>query len=406
MFPETILLANKFFYRYGGVETYLFALADLLGRHGHAVVPFAMQHPDNLPGDWSRYFTSRIDYGDRSPAAQLRAAANSIYSFEARRQLRRLIGDARPDLAHLQHIYHQLSPSVLVELKNRGIPVVQTVHDYKPICPSYKLYVPARQEICFRCRGHRYYNAIAQNCTAHGLAASALVCLEAYLEWVTRAYARTVSIFITPSEFLRARLLDGGIAPSTVVAIPNFMDTTAYTPAYAGDPVLFVGRLVPEKGAHILIEAARRLANVPFRIAGSGPEESRLRRQAEGLGNVQFLGRLAPQELAGVIRDASCVVVPSIWHDPAPLVIQEAFAYGKPVIGTTLGGIPEMIQDQITGFLVEPGRWEALVEPIERLRASPAISAAMGRAARAFVEQRYSPEDHYQALLAVYNRVR
>ncbi len=99
MYPETILLANKFFYRYGGVETYLFALADLLGRHGHAVVPFAMQHPDNLPNDWSRYFVSRVDYGEQSLAAQLRGAARSIYSLEARSKLRRLIRQARPPIS-------------------------------------------------------------------------------------------------------------------------------------------------------------------------------------------------------------------------------------------------------------------------------------------------------------------
>ncbi len=127
----------------------------------------------------------------------------------------------------------------MYELRDHGIPVVQTVQDYKLVCPSYKLYVPVRQEICFRCRGHRYYNAIAQNCTAHGVAASALVCVEAYLERVTRAYLKPYPPFSRRRDFLRDRLVDGGVPPSRLWSCPNPIDAAAYTPSLLGRALFY-----------------------------------------------------------------------------------------------------------------------------------------------------------------------
>ena len=404
MLYSKIIVANKFFFRYGGVESYFFALMDLLAARGHTVAPFAMHHPQNQPTPWSRFFVSQVDYDNPSAQSRLRAAARSIYSLEARRKIKLLIEAFHPGLAHIQHIYHQISPSILDELAAHGIPIVQTIHDYKPVCPTYKLFVPQRQENCYRCRGGRFYNAIVQNCSARGPAVSMLAGLEAYLQQVTKTYKKRVACFICPSRFLRDRLVESGIGLEQTEVIPQMIDFEQYTPVYEGSYALFIGRLEPEKGAHVFIEAARRLPAVDFKIVGSGSAEPALRRLSAGLDNVAFLGKLEPPQLKAVLAQALCVVVPSIWHDIAPLVIAEAAAAGKAVIASDLGGIPEMVVNGQTGYLVPPRLAPAIAAQVAHLHGDSHAAQELGRAARRYAEVNYSAQVHYNHLMQVYGR--
>lgn len=397
-----VLAVNKFHYRLGGVETYHLGLIDLLQARGHAVAVFAMQHPRNEPSPWAWAFVSRVDYADPRPWAQLRAAARALYSFEARRKLSVLLRAFRPDVAHLQHIYRQLSPSVLDALAAHGVPVVQTVHDYWMVCPSRQLYLYSRQEMCYRCKGGRFYNAARYRCVNYGLGASLLAAMEAYLARLTRVYLRRVRYFIAPSEFLRQRLLEGGVPAARAVHLPYFICAADYAPAFGGEGVLYLGRLEVEKGAHMLIKAAQRLPNVPFLIAGSGRLEATLRAQAACLDNVAFLGHLDPAAARQALRAARVVVLPSTCHDVAPLVLLEAFASGKPVVASAVGGVPEIVRAGETGVLVPPSDAEALAEAVARLYSNPTQVAAMGKAARRYVETAHSPEAHYERLMAIY----
>ena len=398
-----ILAANKFFYRFGGVESHYFALTDLLQRHGHEVIPFAMQHPSNLESPWASFFVSQVDYRNLKGLAMVKAALRAIYSREARLKLRKLIQTARPDISHLQHIYHQISPSIIYELNKNNIPIVQSLHDYKLVCPNYKLYIEHKGEVCYRCYRKRYYNTIFQKCINYGLGASLIAAIEAYLYSAAQTYYKFVRHFITPSKFLMERLLEIDIPRSRISVMYNFIDTKYWTPIYGGEYLLFIGRLVSEKGVHFLLQAAAKVKKVNIYIVGTGPEEDRLRQKAVDLPNVRFLGWLDPESIKVLFSGALCVVVPSIWHDVAPLVIQEAYAAGKPVIGTAMGGIPELIEHEETGLLIPPQDPDALAEAICRLANNSKLAVQMGRVARRRAETLYSPELYYQKLLEIYS---
>lgn len=397
-----VLAVNKFHYRLGGVETYHLALIDLLQSRGHRVAAFAMRHPRNEPSPWAWAFVSPVDYADPRPWARLRAAARALYSFEARRKLDAVLRAFRPDIAHLHHIYRQLSSSVLDALAARSVPIVQTVHDYWMVCPSRQLYLYSHQEMCYRCRGGRFYNAVRYRCVNYGLGASALAAAEAYLTRWTRTYQRRVRYFIAPSEFLRQRLIEGGLPPERVLRLPYFIRAAEYEPVLGGEGVLYVGRLEVEKGAQVLVEAARHLPDIPFRFAGSGRLEATLRARASSMSNVTLLGQLAPEEIRRALRETRLVALPSTCHDVAPLVLLEAAAAGKPVVASAVGGIPEIVRDGETGVLVPPGDAEALAEAIAALYYDAARVAEMGKAARRYVELNHDPEQHYQRLMEIY----
>ena len=400
--PLTILLVNKFLFPFGGVESVVFAEKALLESHGHRVVLFGMHHPRNIETPWARYFVSRVDYADRSLAARLRAAARALYSIEAQRRIRQLIRDAKPDIAHVHHVYHQITPSILYALRAARVPVVQTIHDYKPVCPNAKCYLPASGEVCFRCRGGRFYHAIIHNCGSYGRASSALIALEAYLNRLTRAYERHVSLFLTPSRFLREVLIAGGMPADRIRVVPNFVEPDAWRASDDGRHVLFAGRLEAYKGVLNVLAAARRLPGIPFHVVGSGTQEAEVRRIAAGLPNVTVTGHLDHAALRAELMEACCLVAPSLWHDVAPQVVLEAFACGKPVIAVRRGGLQEMVEHGVNGLLLADDDPAELAAAIAALWEQPSLRARLGRAARETACSRYAPARHYQALMAAY----
>jgi glycosyltransferase involved in cell wall biosynthesis len=398
-----IILINKFLYPFGGVESCVFDQLQLLTQHGHHVIPFGMKHRCNISSEWKDYFVSEVDYTNNSISSRLHSALRSLYSTEARRKIADLITASKPHIAHVHHIYNQISPSILYELHNRGIPIIQTIHDYKPICPNAKLYIPKTQEICYRCQHHRYYNSVTHDCGSYGLPSSILIALEAYLEHLTKPYLRKVSYFITPSNFLRNQLIKAGFPENKVEVIHNFIDTSSYQVTESGKYIVYMGRLESYKGVQILIEAARHLPSLTFKIAGTGTYENTLKQRAIGLNNVTFVGQLDKTSVRQLLAEAMCLVVPSIWHDIAPMVMLEAFACGKPAIATRMGGLTEMTQGN--GLLVEPNSWEDLAEKITQLNSSPTLRHNLGSSARKYVDAEYSPDSYYKKISQIYQRV-
>ena len=397
-----VLLVNKFLFPFGGVESVVFGEKELLESRGHRVILFGMDHPRNIDTPWSRYFVSQVDYADGSFASRLRSAARTLYSVEARRKMRQLIAEARPDVAHIHHIYHQITPSILYELRAAGIPVVQTIHDYKPVCPNAKLYVPATGKLCFRCKGNRFYQAALTNCGSYGRGSSLMIALEAYVNRLTGAYLRNVRQFLTPSQFLLDKLVEGGIPAGRLRVARNYVDVNEYRPSSGGGYALFVGRLETYKGIFLVLEAARRLPNIPFHIVGTGTQEAEVKDIASQLPNVTVLGQMDRGAVRHEIEGAWCLVAPSLWNDIAPQVVLEAFACGKPVIATKRGGFVEMIRDGVNGFLLDTDDAELLAARIHTLSTQPGLLAALGRAAREMAVSSFSPEQHYQALMGAF----
>ena len=406
-----VLQVNKFLHTVGGTETVLFQTTDLLRAHGHDVSFFAMQDERNIPSDNEPYFVSNVDYKSetsRSAFQRLKlplVAGRFIHSPEAAHKIEALIENDRPDVAHFHNVYHQLSPSIIGPLKKRNIPVVMTLHDYKLVCPNYTLF--SNGEICERCKGHRYYQAVLQRCIRDSAVASTLCAVEAYAHSFTHAYD-AIDQFIAPSRFMRDKLIEFGMDGDRIAWLPNFLHFEDYAPGFeAGPYVVFAGRLERVKGVATLLDAFQAgavPAGLELRIAGDGelrPDLEQIARD-RGLTNVRFLGRLPREELGRLVQGALAVVIPSQWYENAPMSVLEAFAYGKPVIGTRIGGIPELIQDGVTGLLVEPGDATSLSRAIEHLGANPALAEGMGREARRYVEAHHGPDLHYERLLAIY----
>ncbi len=401
-----LLAINNYFYRRGGAESVFLDHIDLFGAAGWDVVPFAMQHPANLPSPWSGYFVSEIEYGGAGgPLTRARQAAKVIFSLEARRNIRNLIGQARPTVAHAHNVYHHISPSIFGALKAEGVPLVMTAHDLKIACPAYKML--SRGSVCERCQGGRIHNVLLHRCVKDSAVVSGLVLMETLVHRSLGLYRGTLDRLIAPSRFYRDKLVAWGWDADRIAHIPNCIDTSDYAPAAdEGGYFVYAGRLAPEKGLATLLRAAA-LARQKLVLAGTGPEEPRLRRLAADFGaDVSFAGHLGKPELNRLIGEALALVLPSEWYENAPVSILEAYALRRPVIGARIGGIPELVADGETGLLVESGHAAGLAEAMVALAELPAARrTAMGAAGRDWVRREFSPDRYRERTLNLYEAI-
>lgn len=402
-----ILLINKFFYLHGGAERYLFSLQDLLDSYGHETVPFAMQHPRNVKTEYSPYFVSQVVIDKpRVSLAGLKAAGRIVYSFAAAKKLRQLIRDTKPDLAHVQGIYHQLSPSVLKVLHEEKIPIVQTLHDYAYLSPSYGLF--DHGAVCERVKPRRYWRAVWHRCVKNSFLASVLDAFAYRVHATLGLDERLVNRLIAPSEFVKNKFAEWGRNVFKMEVVPHFIDATLYEPNYpAGDEIVYVGRLSEEKGVGVLLAAMEKIPAVRLKVVGSGPMEKQLKDYCElaGLNNVRFLGQMTHQAVMEEIAKSRFVVVPSLSYETFGYLPIEAACMGKAVIASRIGGLAETVRDGETGLLVPPGDAAALAAAIAKLAADEPTIRQMGKTGRAYVEENYRPEDHYARLLEIYESV-
>ena len=402
-----LLSINNYHYRRGGAEVVFLEQNRLFEEIGWEVVPFAMRHPDNLPSPHEKHFVSEIEFGRTyGPLQKLRHAASIVYSGDARNNLKRILAEGRPDVAHLHNVYHHLSPSFLPLLKRAGVPVVMSLHDLKLACPAYTMLSQGR--ICERCKGGRIHNVALHRCIKGSLPLSGLVLAETAIHRMLGLYARNVDRFVVPSRFYIDKLVEWGWPRARFVHVPNFVDAQALRPASdAGEGFLYVGRLAPEKGLETLLRAGV-LSGQRVSFVGTGPMEPRLRALAGQSGvDARFLGYRTGADLHEAIRAARAVVLPSTWYENAPISVMEAYALGRPVIASRIGGLPEMVREGLTGATVAAGDAEALAAELTRFAAMPADQVlAMGRAARTFVETVFSTHAYRRALLSLYGELR
>lgn len=401
----TLLSINSYFYRRDGSEAVFLEHNRLLSALGWRVVPFAMRHPDNLPSEWSDYFVGEVEFGRQySLFEKLRRVPKVIYSTEARRNIGRLIDAVHPDLAHCHSVYHHLSPSILGVLRSKGVPTIMTLHDLKLACPAYHMY--NRSGPCERCKNGRAYNVLRHRCIKDSTVLSGIVLIENLVHRVLASYERNVDLFIAPCRFYIDKLVEWGWPRERFVQIPNFVDTQSLPPAVsAGSGFLYFGRLAPEKGLLTLLEAAAQ-AGVPLRLAGTGPQLETLHRRALELdAEVEFLGHLSGERLQAAVHGARATVIPSECYENSPVSVLESFAFGKPVVGARIGGIPELIEPGVTGWLFESGSAGALAEVLRRVQALPDRTIEhMGATARETAEREYSTTAYLSRLNAIYGR--
>lgn len=400
-----ILHVNKFLYRRGGAEAYMQDVAALQEAAGHEVAFFGMQHPLNPPLEHADTFPDFVEL-DPPPASvtgKVAAAARMFGSSPARQGFDRMLELFRPDIAHLHNVYYQLPPSMLQPLVSRGIPSVMTLHDYKVICPNYLLLDHGKP--CEACLGGHFHHAVLHRCKNGSALQSALCALESSFHRTTRSYA-AVTLFISPSRFLARKVEEANVFPDRVRHLNSFVDMDDITPnAAPGGPVVFAGRLYPEKGLDVLVEAIAELGSgVRLDVAGEGPERPRVERLAARIApsQVRFLGRLPRREVFDMIAGAGVVVVPSRSYENQPLVVLEALASGVPVVASDHGGLAELVEPGVDGMLVPPGDPHALASALRALLADPQACLRLGRAGREKVARAFAPAAHLAGLHSLY----
>lgn len=399
-----ILMVNKFFYIKGGSETYYFSLKRLLEEKGHEVIDFSMKDQRNFPSPYEEYFVESVDYNaDMTWNGRLKAAANIIYSVEAKKKLERLIKKTRPDIAHLHIFQHQLSPSILDVLKKHRIPVVYTAHDLKMLCLNYVMMTHG--ELCEKCRGGRYINCLRQRCVKDSLAKSGINVIEGYLHKWRKTY-NIVDVILTPSNFYRKKFLEFGIEGKRVVHLPNLLDRPV--PEVIPRPdrnryFLYFGRLSREKGIMTLIKAIEPL-NSRLYIVGTGParEEIEAYLSQNRIDNVELMGYQSGQTLIDLVGNAKAVVIPSEWYENGPYSAIEALQLGRPLIGSELGGIPELIDGN--GMTFHHKQVEELRKFLSDFPAETSEEyQAMVNKSKAIFEAGYRANQHYDRLEAIYS---
>jgi glycosyltransferase involved in cell wall biosynthesis len=398
-----ILFVNKYFYPKGGSEISMFETAKILQAKGHEIVYFSMKDDRNLSCDQEEYFISEVNY-EGNAWSKVDASLKLLYSLEAKKRIEELIREEKPDIAHLNNIYHQISPSIIHSLTKFGIPQVMTLHDYKMVCASYALLNSG--QVCEACKNGKYYYCLLRGCVKNSLIRSALNMFEMYLHHDILRIYDGVDVFISPySTYFENKLREMGFQ-GNIVHIQNFLRLQEYKPEYGWEEnsIAYFGRLSNEKGVLTLIRAMQGITDVSLKVIGEGPMEEELRNivQKENIQNVRFLGHRTGEDLKNEIRKSKFVVVPSEWYEPFALTIIEAFALGKPVIGARIGGIPERVIDEETGLLFEMGNVHDLRSKIEHLLNEGDSLRKMGRKARIFVEKEFGAERHYEKLISIY----
>lgn len=407
-----ILMVHKFYYVEGGAERYVFNVTDLLQEKGHVVIPFAMHDERNFDSEYSPYFTERFGpdllFDTKNPLKRLSLTKRIIYNRQAQDQLARLIEETRPDFAHVHSVYHHLSPSVLQTLKDYNLPVLLTLHDYKMVCPNY-IFLDGQRQVCEACEGKHFWKATAKKCFRDSYAASALVSAEAYINKWKKSYHDNVDVFVSPSKFLADKISTYGYSDKAVMVQPYTLDLNAYEPCYdTSDYFVFMGRLTHEKGVHFLLDAAKHIKGADLYVLGTGPLEQELsdRVERENLTNVKMLGYKSGDELRDIVRRAKFTVITSEWHDNSPLVIYESLSLGNPVVGSRMGGIPELIEEGEDGFVFDRGDQKTFVKHVQYLIDHPEKNIQMGKNARNKAERLYGFDEHYQKLLDLYDKTR
>lgn len=404
-----ILLCSNFYYRRGGDCTYLFALQELLERHGHETAVFSMKHPQNASCPQEKYFVDHLDYAElnksKNPANAAMVLGRSIWSRQARENVARLIADWKPDVAHLQNVHAYLTPSILGPLKSADIPVVWTLHDFKLLCPDSHFLSGTR--ICEECRGGRFWRCAKNRCKKGSFAASTVAALEAYVHRGLRV-GRSVGRFIAPSGFLRNKFVEFGWPPERFSVLPNFLpgaQPDRRLSGREGEYGLYLGTLLPFKGVRTLLRALGRVAPHSFHVLGDGECRRDLEDQAResGLGGrVVFRGFVQGEEFDRELAGARYAVVPSECYENLPYAAMELMARGIPVIAADIGGLPELVRDGETGLLFPPGDATALAERIERLQGDSALRKRLASRGREFILDLSNAETYYRDLMAIY----
>jgi glycosyltransferase involved in cell wall biosynthesis len=385
-----VLLVHNTYQQPGGEDVVFEQERRLLADAGHAVITYCR----------SNWEIERL-----APGARLALSYRTIWNEPARREVLALLGRERPDVVHVHNTFVMISPSIFSACQEAGIPVVQSVHNYRLFCPVSTFF--REGGVCEACLHQSLWQGVRHGCYHGSRSATAVVALMLAVNRRRRTWTSKVDRFIALTNFTRRKLVEGGIPEERIVVKPNFIHPDPGEGSGPRDYALFVGRLSPEKGASILLDAWSRLPEpVPLVVLGGGPEQGDLEERARRnhLSTVQFRGQVPRPETIAAIQGARFLVFPSLWYENFPMTIGEAFACGTPVIGSRLGAVEEIVDDGRTGLHFEPGSAGELAGRVAWAWNHPAEMKSMGREARRKFEAKYTAESNYPILVDVYEQ--
>ncbi len=360
-----VLIVNKFLYPNGGSETYIFKLGEALKNKGHEVQYFGMEHPGRIVSNNVESYTSNMDFHG-GKLGKLLYPFKIIYSLEARKKIRAVLDDMKPDVVHLNNINFQITPSIIYEIRawekknSRRCKIVFTAHDYQWICPNHMM-CRTDGTVCDACTGGKFSNCIRYSCIHGSKLRSILGAVEGYYYKMRKTYG-LVDVIVAPSQFLYDRFAVNPLLKDKLVMMHNFLDVKeGVSESVEEKPyALYFGRFSVEKGVKTLLSVAKSLPDIKFVFAGSGPLEDEVNATA----NVVNYGFLTGDKLVSLIKGASFSIYPSEWYENCPFSVMESQMYRVPVVGSNIGGIPELISG---GVLFEAGNEDELRAAISRL---------------------------------------
>lgn len=375
-----ILIAHNAYQQRGGEDAVVEAEIALLREHGHEVLSYT-RHNDEL---------GRI--------GKLSALKQTLWSGRTTNEMSAQISQDKPDVIHVHNTFPLVSPSIYWAAARAKVPVVQTLHNFRLLCPQAMF---LRQgHVCEDCLGGLPWRGVVRKCYRGSVAQSAALAGMLTMHRAMGTYQDKVACYIALNEFCKNKFIEGGLPADKIMVKPNFVEVSPCEERVRAGG-LFVGRLSPEKGIDVLLDAAMQCVKRAIRVVGSGPES----RRVESHPGVISLGWKTQRETLEEMQRASYLVMPSLWYENFPRTLVEAFACGLPVIASRMGAMVELIKDGRTGLLFDPGSAEDLSKKIAWAEANSTAMREMGKNARNEYEEKYTPEQNYQHLMAIYKKV-
>lgn len=389
--PLRVLVLHNTYQLYGGEDAVVAAEVALLREHAHDVAQLTRRN-DELSG-----------------MTQLSAGLQALWSRDSAQRTADAISRHQPQVVHVHNTWPLLSPSVYAACKSAGVPVVQTLHNFRLACPQAMFLREAR--VCTDCLGRLPWPAVRHACYRSSRTQTAVLAATLTLHRGLGTWRHQVDRYIALNDFCRGKLIEAGLPASRMVVKPHFVDAPAPAVGQARSGFLYAGRLAPEKGLQILQDAARMLAaQAPWAasqqvwVAGTGPLSTTLTSSSAPPGRLHLLGELSLPELQQRMGRARALVLPSICLESFPRVLVEAFAAGLPVIASRLGALAELVQDGETGLLFEPSDAQDLSDKMAWAASHPEEMAGLGRRAREVYEAEYTPRRNLAQLLEIYRQ--
>jgi len=381
-----IVQVHNYYQQPGGEDQVFAAESSMLEKYGHCVFRFTV-HNDCITGMNS-----------------FELARSTIWNTKIASELRELVRKVRPDIIHFHNTFSLISPAAYYAAKAEGVPVIQTLHNYRLLCPNALLF--RNNHVCEGCMVKFVpWPGVLYACFRNSRFATSVVAGTLSVHRALRTYKRMVDLYIALTDFSQRKFIQGGLPAEKIAVKPNFVDLDPGTSDGRGAYVIFAGRLTQEKGVNILLAAWKETGGkIPLKIMGDGPLASRVAEASRNFSGIEWLGHKSRQFVLNLMKNAMFILFPSEWYETFGLICVEAFACGKPVIASRLGSMAEIVQDGVTGLHFEPGNSDDLVDKAQWLVDHPDVRVRMGKNARQVFLEKYTANKNYEILMDIYQK--